>query len=96
MSGVSDRTGVDTRYKVAVTTARHRLVLWPETGETALFDLEADPGEQRDVSLQQPEVLAGMREQLEAWMDLGDRLPGEAAPPDVARALEGLGYLGGK
>jgi arylsulfatase A-like enzyme len=96
MGGVRDGTGLDTRYKVAATTDRHRLVLWPESGQMALYDLQADPGETIDVSGTTPDVLAALRGQIRRFLAVGDRLPGEAAPSDVVRALEGLGYLGGR
>ncbi len=91
--GVRDRTGVDTRYKAAVTTPRYRLLLWPETGEARLHDLEADPGEERDVSAARPGVAARLRALLEGFLALGDAVAPPRRAEDVSRALRGLGYL---
>ncbi|MHC4472746.1 MAG: sulfatase [Planctomycetota bacterium] len=93
--GVRDRTGVDTRYKVAATTAAHRMVLWPETGESVLFDLVADPAESRDVSERQVDAADRLGAALKRWLLVGDRRAGEGPAEDVSRALESLGYIGG-
>jgi iduronate 2-sulfatase len=51
----------------AIRTARHRLVEWKKPGdpgaaaELELYDYQADPLEQRNLALEQPEVVAGLR-----------------------------------
>lgn len=53
------RAWVDDRYKLHATEL---------DGDTwSLFDLEADPGETRDLAADLPDVVARMREQFEAW-----------------------------
>jgi len=95
MGGVRDRTGVDTRYKVSATTATHRLVLWPRTAEEVLHDLAADPGENRDVSGEAPEVADALGAALRRWLLVGDRIAGREEASGVSDALRGLGYLNG-
>ena len=64
----------------AVETERYKLVMSPETfndeafaydGDPvmALYDIVADPGEQQDLSSEQPEVLADLRSSYEAWYE---------------------------
>ncbi len=69
-----------------------KLILAPRV---ELYDLESDPGERRNLALQQPAVVARMTEELEAI--IGDA---EAARPgqldgDAAQRLRALGYIGG-
>jgi hypothetical protein len=85
---------VDTRYKACVTSADHRLLLWPETGERRLFDLREDPGETADVAASFPAVAEDLSRKLARWLLVGDRMPGEAPREDVDEALRGLGYDG--
>jgi arylsulfatase A-like enzyme len=86
--GIRDRTGVDTRYKASATTATHRMVLWPETGESVLHAIEGDPAAA-------PETADRLGAALRRWLLVGDRIAGEAPADDVDRALRGLGYLRG-
>lgn len=65
----------------------------------ALFDLAADPGEQRDVAAEQPLVLAAMRAQAEAWRACGLGAQGADAggawgdlDDTVRERLRDLGY----
>ena len=64
----------------AVETERYKLVMSPETfsdeaftfeGDPpmALYDIAADPGEQHDLSADQPEVLADLKSSYEAWYE---------------------------
>ncbi len=47
-----------------------------EDGRTELFDLEADPGEARDVSGRQPAEVSELTRQLRAWREsVGARMP---------------------
>jgi arylsulfatase A-like enzyme len=61
--------------------------------EDALFDLDADPGEDHDVSEEHTERLAGMRARLaEATGDVSDTP--EIVDDATRRVLEQLGYVG--
>jgi arylsulfatase A-like enzyme len=69
------------RFKYAASTA----------GEERLVDLEEDPGEERDVAPEHPDVVGRLREspaQLRAREDHDDVLEAE-----ITAHLEGLGYL---
>src|SRR4051812_18956907 len=48
--------------KVSVRTQRHRL-----DAQGALFDMESDPGQRQDIGLQQPELVAQLREAVAAF-----------------------------
>jgi arylsulfatase len=80
LGGVSDRSGIDTRYKVSARVAGRTLVLHPDSGEP-------DPAGAESGS----ELGAALRR----WLLIGDRLPGRERPPDVGDAMRGLGYLRG-
>lgn len=66
-----------------------------------LFDLEADPGEQRNLIRQYPEIAAQMRAALDAWLAecrvyarLSEQHSGVFGLDEATRRqLEGLGYL---
>jgi arylsulfatase A len=51
----------------AVRSGRHKLLEYFENGTVQLFDLVADPGEQRDLSRADPERAERMRTELAAW-----------------------------
>lgn len=74
------------RYK----SVRHR-----GDGPSALFDLEADPGETRDVAADHPEVVRAHRERVaELTRQLGTRRGADAEmSEDDAERLRALGYL---
>ena len=67
-------------------------------GATLLFDIRNDPGEEHDLSQQQPDRLAKMIDGLATWRSKhhARASPGKA-PPKVSgkmkRRLEALGYL---
>ena len=48
-------------------TDRWKIVHLPESDETRLYDLQADPGERTDRSAQEPEQTARLLQQLAAW-----------------------------
>ena len=54
----------------AIRTARWKLVYQPLTKGylLRLYDVQADPECRRDVTIEQPEVTAGLWEQLQAWL----------------------------
>ncbi len=91
----TDGAGVDVRAKVLAAAGTFRLLLWPDTRESVLYDLSADPGETRDASAENPEVAAALAAAARRFLLLGDRMPGAAVPADVRDALRGLGYIGG-
>ena len=81
----------------SVREAGWKLVHYPILDRSELFDLSADPGEQHDL-LESAlpaavEKAAGMRAQLQAWMD-GERI--ESSDPDLSpearERLRALGY----
>jgi len=65
-------------------------------GTTELYDLATDPGEQKDLAVQEPIRAAFYRQTLAAWI-LSRRLEGVAAPvqltPDQQENLKALGYI---
>lgn len=65
-----------------------KLVEFFETGRAELFNLEEDPGEERELSGARPEIAARLRERLAAWRaSVGAALP--RPNPDYDAALEG-------
>ena len=73
-----------------------------DRGAEQLFDLRADPGEQRNLAASAPPVLPALRGELRSWREacrtLADRLgpTGPEVPVDAetAERLKALGYLG--
>lgn len=67
------------------------------TGEEEIYDLEADPGESRNLADREPGVLKDMRELMDRWLADNRRTTaaGQAAEPDeeVAEKLRSLGYF---
>jgi len=60
----------------AIRSGSWRLVHFHEDGQSELYDLVADAGETTDVSSQQPERAATMRDTLDAWLTaVGAQLP---------------------
>jgi len=64
-------------------------------GTDRLYDLQADPTEQRDVGRERPEVAAEMRTTLDALLDREVAAAGEESELDslTRRQLESLGYI---
>ena len=62
-----------------------------------LYDLDADPGERRDLLAARPELAARLKQSLADW-DASVR-DGAAAErdldPELIERLEAMGYLGG-
>jgi arylsulfatase A-like enzyme len=80
----------------AVRRGPWKLVLDRFTGEIALYDLAADPGERVNVSAEHPERVRELRAEIDAFMA---RPPVGEAPKlveldaDELKALQALGYL---
>lgn len=53
----------------AVRVGKWKLYLEPRNGIARLYDLEADPAEQHDLSAQEPEVFADLKARYQAWDD---------------------------
>jgi arylsulfatase A-like enzyme len=68
--------------EAAWTTARHKLHVNNQKGkaETELYDLSADPGEEKNVAAQHPDLVAKMTGELHAWQR------------SVERSLSGADY----
>lgn len=65
----------------AVRNQRYRYVAATGKGEPTLYDMEADPGQTRDVAGEHPEVVAAMRTAYEAfWNESRPLMVNEAAP----------------
>jgi len=80
----------------AIRLGRHKLIV-SNAGRSALYDLEEDPGEQRDLAASEPEVAAALREKLAARLGEGFESASETAPewelePGLRDLLETLGY----
>ena len=69
--------------KSAVMTGRYRLV----NGEE-LYDMEADPGQTKDVAEQNPETVAMLREAYDAWWDRIDDRFEQYVHLDIGSAAE--------
>jgi arylsulfatase A-like enzyme len=68
---------------------------WPPSTVTQLFDLAADPGEQRDLAGVEPEILATMQAELDGWAAFLEQRSGGSAPqdaPELQQALKDRGY----
>ena len=83
--------------KTAIISGRMKLIHDEKTGDYALFDLELDPAELRDVASEQPEVYTQLQTLLHARMQRvrENALRGELRDlSDEERAmLHELGYL---
>jgi arylsulfatase A-like enzyme len=71
----------------------HKLVLDVSTGERALYDLAADPGETRDLSAERPEIAARLEEDLRWIQDQRRRAETRELSDEAKERLRALGYL---
>ena len=78
-------------HQVAVIGDRFKLVTLPELGESILFDLAADPGEEIDVSAQHPEVVARLQ-RLVAERPAAPGAPALEVEGELLEQLKSLGY----
>ena len=72
----------------AVREGRYKLVeFFEDGGRTELYDLEADPGEERDISTREPARAAALARTLRDWQqDTGAAIPRAANPAYDAKA----------
>ena len=92
-------------YQRSITSERYKLVYVPDAGnrrimsgrELELYDLEADPGETRNLVDERPEVAALLKRRLWRWMAKG--VPATPPPAEVRvegqaeEQLRSLGYI---
>jgi arylsulfatase A-like enzyme len=85
-----------------VRAGRYKLVQVPYAGVEQLYDLERDPGEQRDLlaagGSDAERVAKRLRAQLESWAASADPLESRFEPSqreETIERLRSLGYLGG-
>jgi arylsulfatase A-like enzyme len=73
-------------------------LVWGSDGSRWLYDLEADPGEQRNLAAQRPDVVAELERAVDERQALAREAPvSEAAPvldAETREQLRDLGYLG--
>ena len=48
---------------------RWHFVWLPDSDQTALYDLDADPGQLQDLSAKQPQQVAAFKRDIEDWRD---------------------------
>ncbi len=78
----------------ALRVGRYKLIADVARGGRKLFDLEADPGEQRNLRKQRPELAQRLEAELLAYYAVGThQAPGRELPPDVEEKLRSLGYV---
>lgn len=85
----------DDASQLHVSARRGRFKLVSQDGQRALYDLEDDPGETRDVSTQHVETALELGRAMQRWLD--DTRSAERAPPpsdsrEATRRLAELGY----
>jgi len=86
------------RPRYALRDERYKLFYDTRTGEERLYDLEADPGETRDVGPSEPLRAAYYRQALHAWtLQLARRRPSGGEQAELSREqcenLKALGYV---
>ena len=82
----------------AVRTTRYKLIYDQATNTIALFDLESDPSEYRDIAREEPDVANELRSYLLAHLERNAEFPAlssETVPirENIRKRLEALGYL---
>ena len=75
----------------AVQSYPWKLIVTPFENRTELYDLERDPGELVDLSLQDPARVAELKRVLDAWRRGAVRVAGRPDPENLER-LRSLGY----
>jgi arylsulfatase A-like enzyme len=82
----------------AVQDGRYKLVVDMGSGQERVYDLDADPSEQTDVSAARPDVGVRLHSALQMWRQAFPRAAGEqtlspAEEEAITRRLRELGYL---
>src|SRR5690606_35010672 len=78
-------TNQGSRPSGAVRDGRWKLVHHYDDGGVELFDLDADPGETRDLAADEPARTNALRERLESWLTAAGaqrNRPNPSADPD--------------
>jgi arylsulfatase A-like enzyme len=71
----------------AIRVGDDKLIEYFENGTVQLFDLQADPGEQRDLAALRRDRVAVLRERLHRWRsEVGAQMPG--ANPEYRETAE--------
>jgi arylsulfatase A-like enzyme len=88
------------RPRYALRDERFKFFYDTRSGEEQLYDLEADPGESRDVALEEPLRTAYYRQALHSWtLRLARRGPGGSETAELTceqcENLRSLGYIQG-
>jgi len=89
-------------HQIAVRRGRWKLIWTVQENsarlprEPQLFDLEADPGETRNLYDEHPEVVADLEPRIEPWIELGTLRKGQMPEmsAEILESLEDLGYAG--
>lgn len=69
------------RLGSAIRRGHHKLIRWYDDDSIELYDLDADLGEQTDLSADKPELAAELKEDLEAWLaSVEARKPTKVSP----------------
>lgn len=78
----------------ALRLGRYKLIVDRAQGRRKLFDVEADPEEQRNLAKQRPDVADRLQALLDAHYAQGTRTAvRRELPPDLERDLKSLGYV---
>lgn len=94
----SSRVDGEGRQCLAVREGRHKLIVTVPAGTTELFDLQEDPGETRDLSSQQPELVKRLKSRLVNWRS-GQRpslvvASEQQLDAEALETLRRMGYIG--
>jgi arylsulfatase len=82
--------------RAAIVRGRWKLDVTPELEREELYDLEADPGETRDLAAEQPRLRASLSQQLRDRRDEYARLASRSripVVPEIVELMRQLGYL---
>jgi arylsulfatase A-like enzyme len=78
--------------KHAIREGRYKYIEAEEEGTRELYDIEADPGERRNLASERPEDAGRLSSLLREWVRERGR-PMERVPDGVAERLRALGYV---
>ncbi|MBW2698625.1 MAG: sulfatase [Deltaproteobacteria bacterium] len=90
-----DTTPLERRVRT-LRTERYKLI-WYSDGEVVLFDLENDPGEERNLASERPALREELLAELSTWMDAHpsdeESVPLKGRDPESTEQLRALGYI---